>query len=236
MHIRRTVNFTLGLLLLIPTLVLANDKKSDELPPDTSGRSGGSRGCSRQTKSSDSTPTLTLLAPKAGDAKVVSSPTFAWLVNDPGTWQMEFRLYQYDRLNKEADLVAEIKDANFKSSPGIVVLSPSQSIPKLAVGKKYLWQVELICNPLHPAGNPFAEAEIEVVEIPPDLQAELAKTKEASKQALLYSKAGFWYDALSIVLRQQNTFAQLNSLLDQVTTSAKEREKLIKSRIHQIQR
>lgn len=145
MDIKRTVIITL-ILLLIPTFVLANGKKSDELPPDTNGRSGGSRGCSTATKSSDSTPTLTLLVPKKGNAKVVSSPTFAWLVNEPGTWQMEFRLYQHDRLKEEAVLVAEIKDANFKSSPGIVVLSPSQSIPKLAVGKKYLWQVELICK------------------------------------------------------------------------------------------
>lgn len=242
MDIRRTITITL-ILLLISTSVLANGK-NDELPPETGGRSGGSRGCSTATKLSDSTPALTLLAPRRGNASggqrpraLVSSPTFAWLVDDPGTWQMEFRLYQYDRLKEEAVLVAEIKDPNFKSSPGIVVLSPSQSIPKLAVGKRYIWQVELICDPLRPSGNPFAEAEIEVVEIPPNLKAELAKTNEASKQAFLYSKAGLWYDALGIALTQQNAnFAQLNFLLDQVTTSAQEKEKLIKSRIHQIQR
>lgn len=238
MHIRRTVNFTLGLLLLIPTVALANCKDSKELPPNTNGRSGGSRGCSTQKTSSDSIPALILLAPSRGDAKVISTrPTFAWLVNDPGTWQMEFRLYEYDRRSYEPKLVAEIKDANFKSYPGIVVLSPSQSIPELAVAKSYLWQVELICDPLHPSGNPFAEAEIEVVETSPDLKAQLAKTNLASKQASLYSQSGLWYDALSIVLTQQNPqIAQLNSLLDQVATSNKEKEKLRESAIHRIQR
>lgn len=236
MHIRRFVNFTLGLLLIIPTVALANDNNSDDLPPDTSGRSGGSRGCSTQTTPLDSIPALILLAQGGGDAKVVSTrPTFAWLVDEPGSWQMEFRLYKYDRLSEEAQLIAEIKDPNFKSSPGIMVLSPWKSIPKLSSGQRYLWQVELICDPLHPSGNPFAEAEIEVVEIQPDLKAQLAKTKEASNQASLYYKAGLWYNALGLALKQQDP-TQLNSLLDQVATSANEREKLRQSAIHQVQR
>ena len=236
MHIRRFVNFILGLLLIIPSVALATDNNSDDLPPDTSGRSGGSRGCTTQTTSLDSIPALILLRQSGGDAKVVSTrPTFAWLVDEPGSWQMEFRLYKYDRLSKEAQLIAEIKDSNFKSSPGIMVLSPWKSIPKLSSGQRYLWQVELICDPLHPSGKPFAEAEIEVVEIQPDLKAQLAKTKEASNQASLYYKAGLWYNALGLALKQQDP-TQLNSLLDQVATSANEREKLRQSAIHQVQR
>lgn len=226
----------MGLLLIIPTVALAHTNKSDDLPPNTNGRSGGSRGCSTQTTSLDSIPALILLARGGSYTKVVSTrPTFAWLVDEPGSWQMEFRLYKYNRLSQEAQLIAEIKDPNFKSSPGIMVLSFSNSMPKLSIGQRYLWQVELICDPLHPSGNPFAEAEIEVVEMQPDLKAQLAKTKQASNQASLYYKAGLWYDALGIVLKQQDP-TQLNFLLDQVAINANERKKLRQSAIHHVQR
>lgn len=244
MDIRRAASITLSLWLLFPTIALANGNNFDEPPPNTNARSGGSRGFSTGTTSldgtPDGTPPLILLAPTQHDRQTVSTrPTFAWLVSAPGSWQMEFRLYQYDPVTEEAKLVAEIKDPNFKSSSGIVVLSSSESIPALSIGQRYLWQVELICDPNRPSGNPFAEAEIEVVESQPSLKAELANTNNAFNRAAVYAKAGLWYDALGVILTaQQNPrLAELKfSLVDEVAAGVKERVKLRKSAIHKMQR
>jgi hypothetical protein len=42
---------------------------------------------------------------------------FAWFVRDSGSLQMEFRLYKYDPVSKEAKLVKEIKDKTLKVHP-----------------------------------------------------------------------------------------------------------------------
>lgn len=236
---RRIASLALSLWFIIPTVALANGNNSDELPPNTNGRSGGSRGCTTQTKTAASnTPALTLLAPSNSSNSVSVRPTFAWWVSEPGFWQMEFRLYQYDGVSQEAKLVTEIKDPNFKSSPGIVVLPNSKSIPELSVGQKYLWQVELICDPSHPSANPFAEAEIEIVQMPQSLKAKLANTNNAYDRASLYAKAGLWYDALGIVLTVPDPkSAELKfSLLDRVVADPQERLKLRSSEIHKMQR
>jgi hypothetical protein len=49
----------------------------------------------------------------------------------------------YEQENNRFKLVKEIKGESFKTSPGIMVLSPSDSTPELTVGKRYRWQVEL---------------------------------------------------------------------------------------------
>jgi len=243
--IRLAAGVTLSLLLLVPKVALASGNDSDDPPPNTYGRSGGSRGCStREAKSSDSVPALISLVPNQGIGRTVATrPMFAWFVRDSGSLQMEFRLYKYDPVSKEAKLVKEIKDKNFKSSPGIIVLSMSS--PVLSIGQRYLWQVELICDPNHPSGDPFTEAATKVVQMSPELRTELSNTNDKFNKAALYAKADLWYDTLRLVLTagEAPRMRELkSSLLEKVAageeTAVREQErvKLAESAIHLMQR
>ncbi len=239
----------LSLLLLTPTTALANENNnnSDDPPPQTRGTSGGSRGCETESDtSSSSLPYLILLAPtKSYGQTLANSPTFAWFVKDTSSWQMEFRLYEYDKTNKQSKLVKEIKDENFKSSPGIMVLSlPSL---ELLVGRRYLWQVELVCDANRPSGNPFAIAAMKVVSTHPDLKKQLSQSNDVLTKANLYNQADLWYNTLEITFRSkdQPTLRELKkSLLKRVATETgtgtelREQAKLalINSAIHQLER
>ncbi|WP_206757601.1 DUF928 domain-containing protein [Nostoc sp. FACHB-888] len=196
----------LSLLLLMPTTALANgnNNNSDDPPPQTRGTSGGSRGCETESEaSSSSIPNIILLAPTQSYGQTLAnSPTFAWFVKDTSSWQMEFRLYEYDQNNKQSRLVKEIKDENFKSSPGIMILSlPSQ---ELLVGRRYLWQVELVCDANRPSGNPFAIAAMKVVLTPPEVKNQLSQSNDVLKVANLSKKADLWYKTVEIALSSNN--------------------------------
>ncbi|MBR8839466.1 MAG: DUF928 domain-containing protein [Stigonema ocellatum SAG 48.90 = DSM 106950] len=243
--IKLAASVTLSLLLLMPTIAQAGDTNNDDVPPDTYGRSGGSRGCDiKKTTSSNNIPALILLVPNQRFGRTVAtSPTFAWFIRDSGSWQMEFRLYEYDPVSKKSKLLKEIKDEKFKSSPGIMVLSFSK--PVLSINQRYIWQIELICDPNHPAGNPFAEAAIKVVQMPTKLATELSKTQDKFNKANLYAQADLWYDTLGLVLTDEEyprmrelKFSVLDKVVATEETALREVEsaKLRESKIHQMQR
>lgn len=242
LRLRLAIGAVLSLLLWVP-VALADEMSSGDPPPRTDNRGGGSRGCSMETAATPDMPALILLAPTKYLGKTVAThPTFAWFVSAPGSWQMEFRLYEYDPVSDKVKLIQEIKDGSFKSSPGIMVLSLSKSMPNLSVGRRYLWQVELNCNPSKPSGNPFAEAELKVVELEPALRTELSAKNHRSDLAAFYLKAGLWYDALSTVLtispaEDEPRIRQLrSSLLEKVAMGEKEINRFRESAVNQIQR
>jgi hypothetical protein len=120
---------------------------------------------------------------------------FAWFVRDPEVRPLGFRLYELD--NGKFRL---LKATHTNSTFGIMVLPFSAAELAMSVGKRYRWQVELICNPNRPSGNVFAEAEIEVVALQPALRMQLEQDRDRAHQALLYAQHGLWYDALRTVL------------------------------------
>ena len=134
--------FLLGLSIL-PLAALAKDPDPDQAPP--SGRSAGGRGCGTTLPAAQSNvPSLILLTPQGRSNQTVSTrPAFAWFVRDAVPVSMEFRLYRQE--NDRYQLVKEIKDDQFKTSPGITVLSLAQMAPELSIGK-YRWQVVLVCD------------------------------------------------------------------------------------------
>ncbi|MDZ8184925.1 MAG: DUF928 domain-containing protein [Nostoc sp. ChiSLP02] len=237
---------TLSLLLLMPTTALGdNNNNSDDPPPQTRGTSGGSRGCETQTQVPLSNiPNLILLAPTQSYGQTLANnPTFAWFVKDNSSWQMEFRLYEYNEANKQSKLVKEIKDENFKSFPGIIVLSvPSL---ELAIGQKYLWQVELVCDANRPSGNPFAIAAMKVISTPAILKNQLSQNNDVLTRANLYHQADLWYNTLEIALTSKddrNLKELRKSLLEEVVTETKAQSQeqttvaLTNSKIYKLQR
>ena len=152
---------------------------------DSSGPRGG---CNRR----GGLP-LTVLAPVAHVGLTTSlHPTFAWFVPEKRPLPMEFTLYEFDSNNTPKF----IQKLELQSSSGIMKLSLPENKSSLAVGKRYLWQVTIICNRNRPSQNLLARAEIEVVEMPGTLKSALSATSDRAAKANLYAEAGLWYDAL----------------------------------------
>jgi Domain of Unknown Function (DUF928) len=231
---RLTAGIVLGL-WLVPALSVAQD---DTAPG--SGRSSGGRGCGTNTLPvAPDAPTLILLAPSKQTGQTVSTrPTFAWFVRDTVSSPLEFRLYEQD--NDRFKLVKEIKDERLRSMPGITVMAPGGTLPELTIGKRYRWQVELVCNPSRPSSNLFAEAVIDVVPMQAGLKTQLAQARDRLGQAKLYAQANLWYDVLKAAFTPPSSATQLQalrqSLLDTVAINATERKLLQDSSIHAIQR
>jgi hypothetical protein len=108
------------------------------------------------------------------------------------------------------------------------------------VGKRYRWQVELVCNPSRPSSNLFAEAAIEVVPLQAGLKTQLAQSRDHLDRAKLYAQANLWYDVLKAAFTPLRSTARLHALrlsvLDRVALDAAERQLLQVSDIHPIQR
>ncbi|WP_244142054.1 DUF928 domain-containing protein [aff. Roholtiella sp. LEGE 12411] len=168
---------------------------SDQKPPSGYSDSSGVRGRCKAT----SGRSLTLLAPITHVGRTTSlHPTFAWFIPDNQAVRIQFSLYEFDTSLKPKKL--NIYTQQFQSSQGMMKRSLPQKLPGLSVGKRYLWQLQTLCNSNRPSRNPVSRAEIEVVQIPQALLTALSVTKEPSLRANLYAEAGIWYDAINEVL------------------------------------
>ena len=153
--------------------------------------SGGTRtgACSKTSRGS-----LTVLAPISHVGKTASGqPTFAWFVPDTKSYPMELSLYEYNSNGERK----EIKSFEFSSQPGIMKFSIPKDKFSFSDGKRYRWQLALLCNQNIPSTDLFAEAEIEVVPMANNLANLIAQTKNSFNKARIYAQEGFWYDALT---------------------------------------
>lgn len=183
-------------MLATTTIVLAESAyvpPPNQPSPTEPTTSTGSRGGCQATNGKS----LTLLAPIKRAGQTASSyPTFAWFVPDDSTFPVEFQLFEYDSDQK----TKSIQEILLKSSPGIMKLSLAKDKPGLASGKRYLWQVRIICDANHPSADLVARAEIELVEKSQDLKKALSTAKNHLETAQIYGRNGMWYDALSEAL------------------------------------
>lgn len=223
-------------------MLLSGVARADDDKATPSGRSSGGRGCSTASQPlPTAVPALILLTPNQQPGQTASiRPTFAWFVRDTAAVSVEFRLYERQPNNrfKLVTEITEIKGDPLKSSPGIMVLSLEDVATELAVGKRYRWQVELVCNPGRPSGNVFAQSEFEVVSLQPALKTQLDHTQDPLAQANLFAQADLWYDALETTLEPTSQQTQLQrlrrSLLQQVAINTAEQQLLQNSEIHTV--
>lgn len=180
-----------SLVLASTTIALAEYKPPrNQRPPNRRTTITGSRGeCGINTETS-----LKLLAPQKHVGQTASiRPTFAWFVADFNPLPMKFRLYEYD-LNQEPQLLQEF---SIQSQYGIMTLSLPEDKPALEIGKRYLWQVAILCDLEKPANDLVAMAEIDVIEmLTPPLFID-----NTSANVDVLAEAGLWYDALGEALQ-----------------------------------
>ena len=187
---RIVTSCTLSLLLSVTSVALAEYvPPPDQPPPKGNTSSSGPRGgCASNTD-----VPLTVLAPIKHVGQTASvRPTFAWFVPDTKSFPLEFKLFEVTG-NNSFKLVEKL---DLQSSSGIMKLSLPEDKPGLAVGQRYLWQIALKCDSNYPSTWVVARAQIEVVEMPPNLKTVLSTTKNSQEITEVYARASLWYDAL----------------------------------------
>lgn len=145
----------------------------------------GSRGCNN-----GKTVDLKLLVPENYTPKTtLGRPTFFWYVSEPAP--IRFTLV-------DPDAIEPIFEHNlYASNSGVISLTVPPENIELSVGKKYIWTVAVICNPLRPSSNIYARTWVERIPIPTELKKALSTTTDRKQRGLIYKKFNVWYDALS---------------------------------------
>lgn len=190
----------LKLSLLLNSLLFVVPAMADYKPPVTQKppgehtKSGGSRGCPEEGIS------LTTLSPITHMGHTASGrPTFVWFFNNSSNLELnyfEFMLFEFEPNGRPKPVGEPIE---LPVSKGINKYSLPENHSELAVGKKYLWQVSILCPDVSDVYL-IQKAEIMVVEMSSFLKSKLPITTNNSQKALLYAEQGLWYDGLAEAL------------------------------------
>jgi Domain of Unknown Function (DUF928) len=162
---------------------------------------------------------ITLLAPTFGKS-ISMYPKFFWFVSEDKSsnkdYQIEFSIYEYDTEtgDKKGSYIQRITKTKQKSSPGIMNVSLDKNKSGLVMGKQYIWQVTLICDASQSSNSIIAQAVIETVPTPTNLELQLSKTKNYLDRVKLYTKENFWYEALSEVSEDERSSEYVTILED----------------------
>lgn len=242
--------FVIGALFVVGTLgvttpVSADTLLRDDPPPNTRGRSAGSRGCSLQTTAADipaetqAMPAIILLAPSGLGKTISTRPAFAWFNRDSGAnTPAIFRLYAYDDVDQTYQRLVETQNETVQA--GIVAFSLPEAAANLEVGQRYLWQIELVCDRNRPSGNLFAEAEFEVIAPSPALTQTLSTAPSDADKATIFTIQGLWYDALGMTLAPHSPADEaMNTLrarlFSQVTVTETEQTQFEESAVYWVE-
>ncbi len=193
-------NFFLGLLLSIaPTVWAGYNPPQDQKTASTYTRtnSAGTRGSCNPGNVEEIAPTL--LASEYYVGKTLSThPTFAWFIGNSQPLPVRFILYGFDA----DEQLVEVKKVDLESTQGITKFSPLNNHNSgLEVGKQYLWQIALFCQPGSLSSAIFKRASFEIVETPVQLSEKLALAQDSTTKSELYGAEGLWYDALAEALQ-----------------------------------
>jgi hypothetical protein len=208
------INGSLLLQLLQPNLAFASDSgyvpRRPTYPTTATGSTGTRSGCDDKAATS-----LTILAPQTVVGQTSSThPTFAWYVPEGETRPLEFNLYEQDN-HTQLKLIQRVE---MQSTSRLMTYTLPQTQPGLIVGRQYLWQVLLLCNPERPSSALVDEASVEVVPLPATVAASLQATRDRLQQAKQFAQAGLWYDALAAALEDRSNPYWLQLLNDLAQT------------------
>lgn len=170
----------------IPLVTRAYTPPSDASVPRDDHTGGGVRGCGDDIEA---------LAPRLNFVGQTASaqPTFVWYNFSNDSDPIEFQLYSY-----EPDGSYDLVDTKqFEDSQQGYMAHTLPADKALDVGETYLWQVVLYCDQEFEQPGQYSSAEVEVVDLPADLAAELPS--DSLERAQIYAQSGLWYDAMAEV-------------------------------------
>jgi hypothetical protein len=167
----------------------------------------GSRGC--PGKSVD----ITSLSPTNHTPTTISThPNFLFSVKSVPNLPVRFSLIEPGVIEPlwKSDIAV--------NRAGILSVSIPQTV-NLDVGKEYVWNLEVVCNPSRPAENWYIRAVIRRVPLKPELAVKLAEADSESEKAVILANNGIWYDAIYHSYKGKNevdSMSYFKQLLSQI--------------------
>ncbi|RZM76565.1 DUF928 domain-containing protein [Leptolyngbya iicbica] len=163
---------------------------SDLKNPREDHTGGGVLGCGDE---------VAAIAPRLNSIGLTASttPTFVWYNFSDDNDPIEFQLYRYEPDGS----FTEIEIAQFDESQQGFMAYTLPPEAALTEGETYLWQVVLYCDSAFEQPGQYTSADIEVVELPPELASNLPT--DAVERSRAYAQAGLWYDAFAEVYDAQ---------------------------------
>ena len=174
------------------------------LPPDVGASSGhgagGSRGVCENLQMIALAPVYKRLQDSKGSEVIWGLTT----KEHPTLWFYVPESLTSDRPGKLSLQNQQKEDINtppvmvMGTLPGIVSVTLSPAIAPLEIGKKYSWSFRTACDPADRFGG-YSVVGGWIQRIKPDdrLKKQLEKAATSRERALLYAKAGIWYDSVT---------------------------------------
>ena len=163
----------------------------------------GSRGC--PGKSVD----ITSLIPTDHTPTTISAhPNFLFSVESVPNLPVRFSLI-------ERGVIEPIWESDVAVNQlGILTVSIPPTV-SLDVGKKYVWNLEIICNPSRRSESWYIRAVIKRVPLKPKLARKLDEANSEFEKAVILANNGIWYNAIAISYHSRDE-AKANSYFHQL--------------------
>lgn len=192
-------------------------------PPNASRASGDFTNSARRGRacSPKMDTSLTAIAPRTHVGQTLSdTPTFVWYVPDEDSFETRVELLAYDSSAAETSESTSLIQEKLQSQPGLMSWTVPES-HRLEPGKLYWWRVIMFCNTNRPLDSVMVSADIKLGDTDDGLKALLSSTAtDPLKQAEQLAQAGYWYDAMGLLVTQGGNAAaehrqdMVQSLLD----------------------
>lgn len=159
-------------------------------PSGSANRETPQPSCTQQSKIP-----LTVLMPTSNvGTTVAANPTFFLYVPETTAATAEFVIVDDNRNDVYRTTLV------LSSTPGIVTLKLPETV-SLKTGKNYLWQFEIICDPLNrqTKDKKYVQGLVQRVEISQNLKTKLDYAVSPIMKAKLYAEAGIWHEALTLL-------------------------------------
>lgn len=210
----------------LPSSLPKTQKISLEFPPapnrgaPRSTAGGGVRGDETSCRVADSIPLTPLLPREKIGLTTKGNPTIFVYVPQTTATQAEFLI-----VNRRGREVYETKLA-LPSSPGIIQIPLPESV-NLEVGRDYLWQFSVLCDPSDRTSDEFVQGWVQRTELPSEVKTKVDRAIGLDR-AQLYASERIWYEALSSLAELPGSERQeWEELLNSVGLSAIASEPLI---------
>ncbi len=120
-------------------------------------------------------------------------PAFFISIPETSTNQGEFILQ-----DETAKQILFTKKLRLTSNKGVVYYTIEPDFPGLEIGKKYIWQFSLICDPIHGdrSGDMTTRGLIKRVAASKEVSQQLQTTTKPRDRIAIYAENGYWNDTL----------------------------------------
>jgi hypothetical protein len=135
-------------------------------------------------------------------------PTFFFQISPTSVEEGKFLL-----LNAKGNEIIYEKAFPLKKTGGVMSFTLPDDADALEVGREYIWELVVNCDPEDQRGNPRVQGSIKRLPASQKLASDLAKVSLRERVAL-YAEAGYWYDSVKTIADLRSTNPNDSTLIN----------------------